>query len=233
MSKLFVANWKSNKSREEVERWVDDFEELLKTKLQDTQDKIVIAPPYPDLMFVSNRLLNKDLHAYTHLAVQDISPFPAGSYTGAVSGRNLEGFGVGYVIVGHSERRKYFHESHQDVANKVAQALKAGLKPIVCVDQAYIEQQAQVIDPRFLEKCIVAYEPLAAIGTGESADPDQVKTAMAQIKAEFGAVSVLYGGSIEDDNVELYTEITDGFLVGGASLDPDEFAKLIMAIHSS
>ncbi|HEX7017488.1 MAG TPA: triose-phosphate isomerase family protein, partial [Patescibacteria group bacterium] len=164
--KLIIANWKSHKTREDVQKWIEVFEE--KSDQLPTGIEVAIAPPMPSLMFVSNRLLAKDKHSQTKLAVQDLSPFPAGAYTGAVSTTNLVGFGVKYAIVGHSERRRYFHETHQDVANKVAQAIDNNITPIVCVDDEYIADQAAAIDRQYLDKCMVAYEELGAIGTGHS-----------------------------------------------------------------
>lgn len=219
MSKLFVANWKSNKTLEEVRQWMDDF----KVELNDDQE-IVIAPPYPFLSLVADKI--KDLPGVS-LAVQNLSSFPAGSYTGEVCVRNLEGLGVKYAIVGHSERRRYLKESHQDVANKVSQALNNGITPIVCVDQDYMEDQAQLIESDLLSQCVVAYEPLVAIGTGENAPVKEVAKVVKEIKEVFGEVPVLYGGSVSPDNVILYLEITDGVLVGGASLDVGVFAELI------
>lgn len=221
MSKLFVANWKSNKTLEEVRQWMDDF----KVELNDDQE-IVIAPPYPFLSLVADKI--KDLPGVS-LAVQNLSSFPAGSYTGEVCVRNLEGLGVKYAIVGHSERRRYLKESHQDVANKVSQALNNGITPIVCIDQDYMEDQAQLIESDLLSQCVVAYEPLVAIGTGENAPVKEVAKVVKEIKEVFGEVPVLYGGSVSPDNVILYLEITDGVLVGGASLDVGVFAELIQS----
>ena len=126
--KYVIANWKSNKSRGEAENWMDGFENIkVQSASQQTDVKTIICPPMPSLMFVSNKLLDREKFANVHLGVQDISPFPAGKYTGAVSARNLDGFGVAYAIVGHSERRQFFHETHQDVANKVAQCVDNGI----------------------------------------------------------------------------------------------------------
>ncbi|MBU0576304.1 triose-phosphate isomerase [Patescibacteria group bacterium] len=219
MPKLFVANWKSNKSLEEVKQWLNDFH----VELKDNQ-KVVIAPPYPLLSLVADKI--KDLPR-VFLAVQNLSSFPAGSYTGEVCMRNLEGLGVKYAILGHSERRRYLKESHQDVANKISQALSNGATPIVCVDQDYIEDQARVIEPNLLNQCVVAYEPLAAIGTGENAPADKVAKVSKEIKSVFGNVPVLYGGSVNPENITPYLRVTDGVLVGGASLDAEVFAKLI------
>lgn len=221
MQKLFVANWKSNKNQEEVKLWLAAFKPYI-----GLEQKVVIAPPSPFLAMVAEKIkTNQDIS----LAVQNLSSYPAGSYTGEVCARNLEGLGVKYAILGHSERRRYLGETHQDVANKVVQTLENGMIPIVCLDQDYIEGQAQLIDPELLSKCVVAYEPLAAIGTGESAPVKEVVGVVAEIKSVFGQVAVLYGGSVNPDNIAPYLAVTDGVLVGGASLDAAVFAELLQS----
>lgn len=223
--KLIIANWKSNKSREEVEHWLDTFE--THSPRLGSEVEAVIAPPMPSLMFVSNRLLAKDKHPRTALAVQDLSPFPAGAYTGAISAVNVQGFKVKYAIVGHSERRRYFHETHQDVANKVTQALENGITPIVCVDDEYIAEQAAAIERDSLSRCVVAYEELSAIGTGNNEPIEHVQEVFQRIKKVFGNVPVIYGGSVDVDNIAEYLDFADGALVGTASLDAEKFASLI------
>lgn len=230
MKKLIIANWKSNKTREGVEKWLDEYG-VWSIGYEGSNDfEIVIAPSFPDLMFVSNRLLDRKKIKGVYLGVQDLSPYPAGKYTGAVSGQNLEGFNVKYAIVGHSERRRYFYETDNEVALKVEQAVVNGIKPVVCVDEGYIESQAQAIENELLEKCIVAYEPLEAIGTGKSADVGHVKKVVEKIKNYFGEVPVIYGGSVDDMNINEYLLVTDGVLVGGASLDVKMFERLISSI---
>lgn len=228
--KLIIANWKSHKTREEIVQWMDAYEAELEKVTFGVE--VAIAPPMPSVMFVSNRLLAKVRYPMMSLAVQDLSPFPAGKYTGAVSTINLQGFNVKYAIVGHSERRRHFHETHQDVANKVMQAVENGITPIVCVDDEYIGDQAAAIDRQYLEKCIVAYEELGAIGTGKNEPVDHVQEVFQRIKTVFGEVKVIYGGSVEADNVQQYVDISDGVLVGTASLDVSHFISLINACKS-
>ncbi len=219
MKKLFVANWKSNKTQTEVESWFEDFKPYI-----GLEQEVIIAPPYPFLSLVADKIKSRE---DIFVAVQNLSAYPAGSYTGEVCTRNLEGLGVKYAILGHSERRRYFKESSQDVANKVAQALNNQLTPIVCIDQNDINRQANLISSDLLSQCVVAYEPLSAIGTGETAAVEDVAKVVAEIKAVFGQIPVLYGGSINPDNVVPYLAITDGVLVGGASLDSKVFAELL------
>lgn len=231
MSKLFIANWKSNKNREEVDKWMDSFEEEIKpmVALNKLTHEIVVCPPMPSLMSVSNRLLNKQLFSQVSLGVQDISAYPAGSYTGGVSAPNLVGFNVRYAIVGHSERRKYFKENSQDVAMKIEQCLENEIVPIVCVDRHEVAAQASLIDATSRKRIIVAYEPIEHIGTGHSQPVDEVLTVFQEIKTAFGDVKIMYGGSVNPDNINQYLPHHEiqGFLVGSASLSVSTFINLI------
>lgn len=218
--KYIIANWKSHKNLEQVKDWFDHFNF---TKSDDKE--VIIAPP-----FVSLFLAKEFRPSGVTLATQDISSFPAGAYTGAVSALNLEGLGVKYAIVGHSERRRYFHESHIDVANKVAQCLDNNITPIVCVDDEYITDQAHAIEEQYLTKCMVAYEDLSAIGTGHNMPLESVLKAQELIKSAFGDVRVIYGGSVTPENAKDYLDNTDGVLVGGASLDAEQFGEILQTV---
>lgn len=231
MAELIVANWKSNKTRSEVVEWVDSWlNKFPPVALQLTQKQIsvAVAPPYPFLDVVQPLASQQALH----VAVQDLSPFESGSYTGAVSTRNLQEYQVRYAIVGHSERRQYFHETHQDVAKKVDQALRADLTPIVCLDDEYLQAQAAAISAEQLSHCIVAYEPLESIGSGDPQPPEEVEPVVARVKQVFGPVPVLYGGSVTSSTILDYLPFTDGALVGGASLEVDEFLALVQRATS-
>lgn len=218
MHKLVVANWKSHKNLSEARAWVEAMSGL------EPLDNLMILAPSFSLLSVVNPLISQ--RGDFVLGAQDLSPYPAGSYTGEVSVNNLEGFDLGYVILGHSERRKHFGESHQDVAKKVSQALDANIIPIICVDEDYIADQAKVISTDQLERCVVAYEPLAAIGSGEAADPADAAEIKDRILTAFGQVPVLYGGSVDEENVNDYTNYFDGVIVGGESLDAVQFHTL-------
>lgn len=221
MKKLIVANWKSNKTVEEARVWLEAFNQ---TSGHD-QLTVAIAPSWPLLPVVAENAAG----GRAVLAVQDLSPFPAGSYTGAVSARNLEGWPVKYAIVGHSERRRYFHETVQDIARKVEQAVTARITPIVCVDEGYIAEQAAAIEPELLTHCLVAHEHAATIGTGHGESLSVVKHMVAEVKHAFGEVPVLYGGSVDAFNVNEYLLIADGVLVGTASLEVAAFTQLLAA----
>lgn len=217
--KYFIANWKSNLTLTEAQHWIEEL-----VSPESNSQQIIIAPPFTLVAELSKHLTN--LHQVA-LAVQDLSPYPAGSYTGAISVRNIEGLTVTYVIVGHSERRRYFHETHAEVAMKVTQALEHDLTPILCIDDEYLLAQAVALDPEMLSKCIVAYEPLEAIGSGLNQPIDDVVKVVQQIREVCQPVAVVYGGSVDAENVAQYLAVTDGVLVGGASLAVEEFSKLL------
>lgn len=223
---LIIANWKSHKSVDQSSAWLQEYQKELGAVAHDAE--VAIAPAFPALP-VMNYFLQQAKLKQTVLAVQDLSPFPAGAYTGAISVKNLEGLPIKYAIVGHSERRRYFHETDQEVANKVDQAILAEITPVVCVDVGYLESQASTIEKDALAKCIVAYEPLAAIGTGNFQPVVEVKPVIEEIKKMFGDVQVIYGGSVNAANVSEYLTVVDGVLVGGQSLEAKTFAELVLA----
>lgn len=214
--KYIFGNWKSNKNLNGALEWLKDFGKV------NTDNEIILLPAFNLL----GAIYNQALEAGFVMGVQDLSSMAAGSYTGAVSAVNLEGMEVKYAILGHSERRHHFGETDQDVANKVERALEAGLVPVVCVDEDYIFSQAAALEQSQLSKCMVAYEPLSAIGTGEEMSVKKVEEVFAQIKKVFGEVKVIYGGSVNPNNVDEYLLVGDGVLVGTASLDAKEFLAL-------
>lgn len=228
MPKLIIANWKSHKNQDDVKSWVAAYQSARVAHLQ--QVRIALAPPMVFIPMLAEAL---DQHPNTALAVQDISPFPAGAYTGAISTENLEGLHIKYAIVGHSERRRYFHETTQEVANKVEQAIKAGITPIVCVDTEYLQTQAAAIHEDYYAQCIIAYEPLSAIGTGVSQSTTEVQEVVEAVKRAFGEVPVIYGGSVSQNNVSEYLSICDGALVASNSLAVSEFVGLLEAAEAS
>jgi triosephosphate isomerase (TIM) len=229
-SSTLIANWKSHKTIQASQEWLEEL--AIELKIQPLkQTQIALAVPFPFLAVASWWLSqHPELAKNVTLAVQDLSPFPAGAYTGAISGENIKDLSIGYALLGHSERRRYFHETHQDVANKVEQAVASGLTPVVCVDKDYIAAQAAAISQDLLAKCWVAYEPLEAIGSGQEEPAETVVAVFAEIKEVWGSeVPVIYGGSVSGDNVSSYLEIGAGVLVGGQSLKVSSFAKIIRA----
>lgn len=220
MSKIFIANWKSNKTQTSATEWL----EIFSGSAIPASAQVIIAPAFPLLTTVKQHL-----EVPIRLAAQDVSSFPMGSYTGAVNAQQLKDLSVEYVIVGHSERRKYFHETHADVAAKIAQIVANGLKPVLCLDEEYIEAQADALETRDIPGLIVAYEPLEAIGNGHNAPADQVAKVIQKIKAAYGDVPVIYGGSVDERSVAEYLLICDGVLVGTAALEADSFQRVVAA----
>ncbi len=220
MSKLIIGNWKSNKTASEVTQWLEQFKQ---TTVPDG-GQVVITPAFPFLQLVKWQLGQM---ANVSVGVQTISSYPAGSYTGAVSAYNLKDLGVTHAVLGHSEQRRYFKVTSQDVAKQVDQCLGNNIVPVVCVDSEYLAEQAQAIAREQLSSCVVAYEPTEAIGSGNDAPAEKVKDMVGRIKTLFGDVPVLYGGSVDPDNVAEHLQITDGCIVGTASLNVNEFIDVI------
>jgi len=209
--------------------------------------EIVVCPSFLDLAtaVIATRGTSIDIGA------QNLHWAKEGAFTGEVSGPRIRASGCSHVIIGHSERREYFGETNQSVLKKTVAALDAGLIPIVCVGEREKRNAEAVLTEQFrcslgaledgqFARIVVAYEPVWAIGTGDTATPEGAASAHRFIRAlansRFGAeaaanVRILYGGSVKPENAErlrAQPEI-DGFLVGGASLDPVSFASIVNA----
>lgn len=222
MKNLFIAgNWKSNKTMEEAVQWRTKFASNITDIASDIiQVPVVVCVPYTLLPIMKQD--NQKTPLPVALAAQNVSKFDEGAYTGEVTGKMIKEF-ADWVLIGHSERRKYFGESDADLSVKVEKAHAAGLKVIFCVpdDTTPIPKGVEV----------VAYEPVWAIGTGKTDSPENANTVVASIKNKSGATIVLYGGSVIGDNVASFVTqpSIDGVLPGGASLDPDKFSHLVHA----
>ncbi len=236
MTKLIIANWKSNHNLQTAKDWAASVEGYLDSFRIDA--KVVLAPPY-SLLAGLRRIADRTL---VELAVQNLSHQAVGSYTGEVCSRNLEGLGVRYAIVGHSERRRLFSETDELVAQKVLLAVDAGIKPIICLDEPYLKSQIQKVKDQLLENqvniedqdVIFAYEPISAIGSGQNESREKVSQVAELIREVYGArCSVIYGGSVNAENLSEYLSITDGVLVGGASLQADSFIQMLMIIENT
>jgi len=219
MKKLFiVANWKCNKTVGEAEEWIEQFSIF---NFQFSKNlEIILCPPFT--LLYSLKLLITNYQLPIILGAQDVSPFPDGAYTGEVSARMLKDLGVEYVIIGHSERRRYFKEGNQVLENKIREVIDFGLIPIFCVQNS--------TDPVPRGVKIVAYEPVFAIGTGSPDTPENAEKQAEIIKNILGQeIIVLYGGSVNEENVAIFCQQKDlsGVLIGGASLDPEKFIKII------
>ncbi len=238
MTKYIIANWKSNLDINKAIYWLEQLEEYffdVSAKNFFRNHEIIIAPPYPLIPVLAE--LSRSLKV--KLSVQDLSPYGAGSYTGAVCAQNLTGLNVNYALLGHSERRRLFQETPSIVADKLIQAWQADMTAILCLDQEEIEPQLQAIQSQVenwqekKEQLIVAYEPAAAIGSGESADVEQVQTVIEKIRQIYHQPAVLYGGSVTAQNTADFLQISDGVLVGSASLKTADFIRLLEAIKEA
>jgi len=237
-----AANWKMNKTVPETV----DFLSAFIPEVRDVSDvDIVIAPPFTSLAAAAEKLKGTDIL----LAAQDVYFEEKGAYTGEVSPAMLKDMGCAYVIVGHSERRQYFHETDGTVNKKIKAARKNGLGVIFCIGETLDEREDGTtfevlerevrsgLDGVSPEKIVVAYEPIWAIGTGKTASPAQAQEAHAfvreKLKSVYGDKSdelcILYGGSVTPDNVDalMACDDVDGALVGGASLKPDSFGRIV------
>ena len=242
---ILAANWKMHKTVAETEEFLDDFLGNLPEG-----PEVVICPPYPSLGVAVARCADLPVR----VAAQNMHEESEGAFTGEVSASMLLELGVQGVILGHSERRQYFGESDEALARKVPAALEAGLEPILCVGEneaqrdseetegiltRQIEADLANVEDARLSDVVIAYEPIWAIGTGRTATPEQAQEAIALIRGLIesrssdaaGAVRILYGGSVKPDNAaELISQPdVDGALVGGASLDPGDFAAIVAA----
>ncbi|MEQ4618591.1 MAG: triose-phosphate isomerase [Corticimicrobacter sp.] len=245
MRRLVIGNWKMNGSLAENARLLSA---LLEQSGRVSGAELAVCVPYPYLAQVAQALDGHD--AAIAWGAQDVSVHVRGAFTGEVSADMLHDFGVCWVLVGHSERRAYHGESDELVALKAEVALAAGLMPVVCVGETLQQHQDglahEVITRQLapvlalgaerLARLVVAYEPVWAIGTGQTATPEQAQEVHAFIRATLAAagaaqVRLLYGGSVKPDNAAglFAMEDIDGALVGGASLDADEFIAIAAA----
>lgn len=246
--KIVAGNWKMHGS------WSFTQDTIQKLRAQVTlvpQVEMLVCPPYPYLAQAVSSAGDSGMLVGAQNLSSVASP---GAYTGEVAGFMLADVGCRHVIVGHSERRALYAESNEVVAEKVKVALDAGLVPVVCVGETLQEREsgimAQVIAAQLdavtavvgadgWAQCVIAYEPVWAIGTGRTATPEQAQEVHAFIRERLAAtsadvaagISILYGGSVKADNAAaIFTQPdVDGGLVGGASLQPDEFAKIYAA----
>lgn len=226
MKKLLISNLKSNKSVEESNNWLGEF---IKAVRWDSLGnfEVGVAPAFPSIEEFSHKI--KEAGVPLKLTIQDLSAYPAGSYTGAVSVRNLADLNITYAILGHSERRKYFKETSEMVAKKVTQAIDNSITPLVCIDEPYLEEQISLLANDELSKCVFVYEPLSAIGTGDNVAVNKVEEIKQIVHGLCGQVPFMYGGSVTNMNVAEYLLVCDGVLVGSFSLSANDFASLVSA----
>ena len=246
--KVIAGNWKMNMLPNEAIDYIQEFAPLVK----DTNNEVVLCVPYTDLFYV---LLNTQ-GTNIKVGAQNVHFEETGAYTGEVSAKMLKSIGVEYVIIGHSERRQYYNETDETVNKKIKAAFENDLKPIVCVGETLEEREAgktaekitnqtklalEGLSNEQVKNIIIAYEPIWAIGTGKTATSEDANNSIKEIRKEIEAiygkevadeVIIQYGGSVKSSNAkELFeTSDIDGGLVGGASLKPEEFAKIVMSV---
>ncbi len=241
-----AGNWKMYKTPADTHAFFDKFKPLVASA---SHCDIVICPPAIDLHAAVHQAHGSNVR----VGAQNLYWGREGAVTGEISGHMIQAAGASYVIVGHSERRQYFNETEEDVLRKTAAALENGLTPIVCVGEKLDEREGGMTEGVLVSQCsgglggltteqfrriLIAYEPVWAIGTGRTATPEIAADSHRIIRREasemFGeeaasALRILYGGSVKPDNVTrlMQQEEIDGALVGGASLDPESFAKIV------
>lgn len=240
---LVVGNWKMHGSIASVTALVNDIEEYL-GEVEGVE--VAVCPPSIFLPQVAMQLGACNVA----WGAQNLSDQDEGAFTGEVSGKMLTEFGCRFTIVGHSERRSLFGETNEQVANKAAAGLSAGITPIICVGETLeqresdstlevIGSQLSAIAADVLSASVVAYEPVWAIGTGKTATPEQAQEVHKFIREQLGesgdSVRILYGGSVKADNAsELFGQADiDGGLIGGASLKAEDFELIVKAAQGS
>lgn len=243
--KIIAGNWKMNKLPNEAMTFFEELAPLVK----DTQNEVIICAPYTDLFYSLMSAQNTNIK----IGAQNMHWEEKGAYTGEVSPQMLKSIGVEYVIIGHSERREYFAETDETVNKKLKAAHANELKPIVCVGETLEQRETgktedvlkkqinlglEGLTDEQIRTTIVAYEPIWAIGTGKTATAEDANNTIKGIRAEIAnmygdenaqEVEILYGGSVKSSNSkELFTmSDIDGGLVGGASLEANEFSKIV------
>ena len=245
-TRIVAGNWKMNTTYEEGKALATSILD----QLPPSEVKVVLAAPYTHLKIIHNMI---DGVNNLFLGAQNCHQAEPGAYTGEISAGMLRSVGATYVILGHSERREYFQESDELIAAKIDQALRYGLIPIFCCGEKLEVREAEGheklvagqvskalfhLSPEDFSKIVVAYEPVWAIGTGKNATPKQAQDMHAHIRktlaGHFGKelaqqTPILYGGSVKSSNAaELFSQPdVDGGLVGGASLNAEEFVKIV------
>ena len=250
--KIVAGNWKMNMDYQEAVQLVEE----LKSKIGSYNTEgveLIVSPPYPYLAGISEVLKGSEIN----VSAQNVHQEASGAYTGEIAASMLASIGISYSIIGHSERRQYFGETHAQIAQKVSAALGKGVQPIYCcgevkeeresgrhleVVENQLEKEVFHLDALEFAKIVIAYEPVWAIGTGLTASPEQAQEIHAHIRnlvaKKYGdavaqATSILYGGSCKPGNAkEIFSKAdVDGGLIGGASLKADDFLQIAAAFN--
>ncbi|WP_129596219.1 triose-phosphate isomerase [Anaerophilus nitritogenes] len=242
---IIAGNWKMHKTIKEATEFVDK----IKDQVVGTDVEVVLCVPYTSLEAVKKAVDGTNIK----VGAQNMHWEENGAYTGEISSTMLREIGIDYCIIGHSERRQYFNETDETVNKKVHIALKHKINPILCVGETLEQREKNETDhvvknqvmkalkdisAQQVKEIVIAYEPIWAIGTGKTATPQEANEVIfiirEGIKELYGEdicleVRIQYGGSVKPSNVEeiMNQEDVDGALVGGASLDPEDFVKLV------
>lgn len=223
MKRYVIGNWKCHKSSDDGRRWLDKFAALYRPH---REVQVIVAPSMVSLEAIAIHLEGLNLENVS-LAAQDVSPFPKGSYTGAVAADMVTKM-AGYAIIGHSERRRYFHETSQDVLNKVTEAADSGLTPIVCVDSYNTLAQLGGLADIECKQILIAYTPVDVLNFNISESPAKVVEAVEHIRQKFPTFPVVYGGALLPGIAKDYLQLSllSGVFVGASSLEPEPFADI-------
>lgn len=220
MTFIVIANFKSNKTQSEVKEWLS---------IVTPTPNMVVAPSFVHLPLFTG-LLEKGETGIL-LSAQDVSPFPPGAYTGGVNAKQLKDLGVSYAIVGHAERRRYYHESAIDVAGKVRELVSSGLTPVVCMEQDDIGPQFAALDDEYYSKCLYCFEPSQDIGGTQSAPGDLISGVKTQIEQYVGSGRFMYGGSVNEHNISTLLPLDlAGVIVSTACLDAHQFNSILARV---
>jgi triosephosphate isomerase (TIM) len=234
---ILAGNWKMYKTQAEAMTFLQGFAPLLAETPEDRE--VVLCVPFTAL-----DILSKSLHgSLIRLGAQNVHWAESGAFTGEVSGEMLAEIGVRYVVVGHSERRQYFGETNETVNLRLKAAQKAGLTPILCVGETKQQRDADEMEAVIFDQIaqglvdvdqgnlVIAYEPIWAIGTGDTCEAKEANRVIGLIRSQLTNpnVPIQYGGSVNPKNVDeiMAQPEIDGALVGGASLQPESFARIV------
>ena len=246
---IIAGNWKMNKTRPEAKELLEAIKPLVANA--EGKVEVIACVPFTNL----ETALNATKGSNVKIGAENVHFEKSGAFTGEISADMLTELGVEYVVIGHSERRQYFGETDETVNKRTKAALAAGLKPIVCVGELLWERECNIteeviarqikldffsVSAEDIKKCVIAYEPVWAIGTGKTATADQaeevcgfIRKTLAKIYDEetAQAVTIQYGGSMNAKNCAelLSKENVDGGLIGGASLKADDFNTIVQA----
>lgn len=251
---IAAANWKMNLTYQDAEKLLN---EILSADVKlDEAQQVIFAVPFPYLIMANSEVADEGAF---YISAQNCSHKKSGAYTGEVSAEMLQSIGIKYCIVGHSERREYFSESAELLAQKVNICLENEITPIFCCGEAldvregnhqnaYVQKQLEEslfhLSAEQIQKVIIAYEPIWAIGTGKTASTEQAQEMHQHLRSVLAgkwgvdtanSISILYGGSVKAANAaEIFASPdVDGGLVGGASLSASEFLQIIQSLKSS